>query len=482
MESALTPSKAGETTAAHCERVRDLGSGTSFVARTRDGRLLAVQRFPTTPTLLLRAEQLQGLWHPNVARVREATREGEFVRVATDFVEGSMLRDVSADGGGFGLPLDVVLRILVDALNGLSALHAYADKAKVPLRLFHGNVGPGSLVIGRDGVSRLVSVLWPESAHPSPRLVPYLAPERLLGKRADARADLYGVGAILWEALSGERLFSPDAAAILAKHAAGAVPRARVPSKEDWASGLIDVAARALASSPGARFASAADMAGELRKIARARLALPARVAALLKESEESPLSLVEVEPGSVPPVPPAKAPAPIAIEIAAPRAPPLPPRAVTTPRPVPAPSLAAPLPPAPEASVEIPEPVEPGIVEARPRRRKGIVWAVVGACLLVLVLAAAGALRGSPAPVPPSPPPATARLPEVVPAPVPLVAEAIAAPPIPPPAADPALVDPPPAPSKAEPPRAQPAPRASVAPSVPHPPSSSSQYDPLGI
>src|ERR1019366_9564225 len=103
----------------------------------------------------------------------------------------------------------------------------------------------------------------------------YLAPEILLGdESADARADVYGVGAMLWEALSGKPLFAnTQASAIVTSLLSGRIPRATVPEASPWAAPLVEVEARAMSADPEKRFGSAASLAAELRRVAGAKLA-----------------------------------------------------------------------------------------------------------------------------------------------------------------------------------------------------------------
>src|SRR4029077_3405665 len=107
----------------------------------------------------------------------------------------------------------------------------------------------------------------------------YLAPELHAGAPYDARADVFGGGVLLLEALSGGRLFPEgDSVAILARLRSAGLAPAAVPNKAPWAKGLVGVAAKALAVSPEDRWSTAAEMAAEIRKVAGLRLA-PAAVA-----------------------------------------------------------------------------------------------------------------------------------------------------------------------------------------------------------
>jgi serine/threonine protein kinase len=276
------------------------------------------------------ARRMATLEHPNVGRLRDVVIRSEDVLVVADFVDGVRWSELSA--AAERPSLEVALRVLIDALSGLSALHNLRDAKREPLKLFHAELTPECIIVGPDGVARIVSACRVKSARARPGRggSAYLAPEILLeDDSADARADVYSAGVMLWEALSGRPLFpNTQPSAIVTHLLSGRVAKATVPEAQPWAQPLADVATRALSVDPGRRFPSAAALAAELRRIAGLKLPPPARVAGLVKatfgeairkrrealergEVEEStgheiPVVLESDRPSSVPtPVPP---------------------------------------------------------------------------------------------------------------------------------------------------------------------------------
>lgn len=228
------------------------------------------------------AKRIATLEHPNVARIRDVIIAGDDVSVVCDYVDGARWSDLTAAEPR--PPLEAALRVLVDVLTGLSALHNLRDAKREPLKLVHGELSPECIVVGIDGTARVVSParLRSATARPGQSGSAYLAPEILLAdESADARADVYGVGVILWELLSGRALFpNMQPAAIVTQLLSGRVPLATIPEGHAWAAPLAGLAARALSADPSKRFPSAAAMAAEIRRIAGPRLAPPSRVAA----------------------------------------------------------------------------------------------------------------------------------------------------------------------------------------------------------
>jgi len=225
------------------------------------------------------ARRIATLASPNVARVRDVNLRGDDVVVVSELVEGESL---AAMWPPSKLPLEIALRVIVDVLAGAGALHNLRDAKQQPMKLVHGEIAPATIVLGLDGVARLL--------HAAARCAPgapaeaastgYLAPEVAAGDAIDARADVFSAGVLLWEALTGARLFGEsDPAAVAKRVRAGAVPPATVSDKTPWAKGLVAVASKALAAEPDDRWATAAAMSAELRKAAGLKLA-PASTAA----------------------------------------------------------------------------------------------------------------------------------------------------------------------------------------------------------
>lgn len=288
-------------------------------AAMRDGReLVVVQRFTkaTRPpaakdadadaegvayvaadamAILLRdARCLAKNWHPNVVRVRHVDLLGSELVIATELVDGVTLQDLVALARATRrgdadpvLPLPVLARIVVDVLGGLHGLHGLRDGMNAPLGVFHGELCPANVVIGKDGVARVAHAFRPRPVKIGPRSegIGHASPEALAGEAAqDARADLYSVGAILWEGLTGKRLFEDaDPARVAQRQREEDLPRPALPAGSPFAR-LADVAMRALAFDPALRYRTASEMATDIRRVAGTRLAPGSAVAQTVGE------------------------------------------------------------------------------------------------------------------------------------------------------------------------------------------------------
>lgn len=233
---------------------------------------------PARDALAEDAKRLETFRHPNLPHIRDVSRAGADLLVATEFVEGELiggLRDAAKEAGKL-LPIDVGIRSVVDVLAALSALHGME---KTPM--VHGDVGPQTILLGFDGVTRLLRPYRGRilAALADGSSVQYLAPEQLRTGKGSARADLYPVGVLLWEVLSEKRLFDGVTREGRLARATAPLPKAAPHDDAAWAAPLAAVAERALASDPQSRYGSAAEMAAAVRLVVRSKLAMPPRVA-----------------------------------------------------------------------------------------------------------------------------------------------------------------------------------------------------------
>lgn len=219
---------------------------------------------PDALTMAVDEARLGGLVHhkslvPIVDVVRE---DGETVLVC-EYVHGPSLAELMAimKRRGEKLPTPVAVALVASVLEGLEALHDARDPEGHPLRVVHRDVSPHNVLVAPDGTAKLSD--FGIATHALKRhatldgqvrgKATYMAPEQLAGKAVDARADLFAVGVMLWELLTGARLF-----ANIDDDRPAEAPR---PSDRGAGTSALDeVVARALTTSREARFESASLM------------------------------------------------------------------------------------------------------------------------------------------------------------------------------------------------------------------------------
>lgn len=213
--------------------------------------------------------------HANVVGVLDVEEHAGEVALVMEYVEGATLAEIR-DAVGI-LPLPVAAQVILGVARGLHAAHETVDLAGAPLLLVHRDVSPHNVLVGLDGVSRIsdfgVATALGELAGErsrSPALcgkAGYIAPEYLRTLRGDRRADVFSLGVVAWESLTGRRLFrGPTDFQTLEQ-----VLNAEIPAPSSVHAALppaLDaVIFRALARDPDRRFESAQTFAQAFREV-----------------------------------------------------------------------------------------------------------------------------------------------------------------------------------------------------------------------
>lgn len=260
-------------------------------------------------TLLDEARLASRIRHPNVVPTLDLVNEGGEVFVVMEYVDGESLARLfrSAIRAGQALPLPVCSAILGDLLLGLHAAHEALDDRGEPLSIVHRDVSPQNVLVGLDGIARVVdfgvakaaSRLQTTSEGQLKGKLAYMSPEQLELKVCDRRADIFAVGVLAWELCTGRRLFSADSPAqTMAKVLSGEVmPPSKVVASLPKA--LDAVVLRALARDPAERFDTALEMAEALHEAIPRAAALEVRhwvKAALGSQMEERAKRLAAIE------------------------------------------------------------------------------------------------------------------------------------------------------------------------------------------
>jgi serine/threonine-protein kinase len=208
--------------------------------------------------------------------------------IVLDLVVGVTLKAAiayeTARPGSVGRAL--LLEWIAQAADGLEDAHRAAAPDGTPLRVVHRDVSPTNILVGADGRARICDFGVAHAILRSSRTATgallgkfgYMAPEYVSDSRAvDHRADVFGLGIVLWEALTQQRLFAATSPEEMRKRLIDPVPP---PSRFDPSidRALDEATLRALARDPDARWQSAGALASAIRD--RAGRAPPARDAA----------------------------------------------------------------------------------------------------------------------------------------------------------------------------------------------------------
>jgi serine/threonine protein kinase len=225
--------------------------------------------------LLDEARLAATLHHSNIVQVFEVGRAEGTYFFTMEFVHGRDLRQVFQRAAGV-LPLEHALGIIIEAAAGLHHAHEKRGADGMPLGIVHRDVSPSNLLVGFDGGVKLgdfgiarATLEKQADATSGAGKAPYMSPEQVLGLPLDRRSDIFSLGVILHEVLSGRRLFSGGDAEVMERIAQDEIAPpsalAEVPPEIDR------VVARALARDRAARYATADQLRADLEDCARKR-------------------------------------------------------------------------------------------------------------------------------------------------------------------------------------------------------------------
>ncbi|WP_076972160.1 protein kinase domain-containing protein [Streptomyces sparsogenes] len=359
-------------------RAHDTGLDRVVAVKVMHGEL---GRDPSFRQRFRREAQLAAkLAHPNVVGVHDIGEEpdpggaGEpMPYLVMEFVGGQSLRE-RVERGPVGV--DEALRITGDVLSGLEASHA--------LGIVHRDIKPANVMLTADGRVKVMdfgiarAVQSAESALTGTGTVlgsaPYMAPEQATGGEVDGRTDLYAVGVMLYQLLSGRLPFEDDSVPTLLFKHVYAEPPALAETGVHVSPAVQELVTRALAKTPGERYADAGVMR-ERVEAARTGTAGPPPHQATLPASAVPPAPPVSpwhaastqpARPAATPPGPPAPPtqPAWVAATPPGPLAPPTPS--------APAAFTPAPAPPYAQSASSFPAaPAAPAAFAPAPARRR---------------------------------------------------------------------------------------------------------------
>jgi eukaryotic-like serine/threonine-protein kinase len=214
--------------------------------------------------------------HPNVVSVLDIVALEDELLLVMEYVHGDSLSKLirATNAAHETIPPRIVSSVMSGALSGLHAAHEATSDSGEHLGLVHRDVSPQNIMVGRDGVARVLDFgvakatmrVQTTRAGILKGKIRYMAPEQIQSGPVDRRSDIFAAGVVLWEALTGQSLFDAD-------DVGGTVYRilhdpVTPPSKvtRSVPRAVDEVVLRALGREPKDRFATARDMAAALER------------------------------------------------------------------------------------------------------------------------------------------------------------------------------------------------------------------------
>jgi eukaryotic-like serine/threonine-protein kinase len=270
------PIASGGMASVHVGRMR----GPSGFSRTVAVKRLHPQfaRDPSFVAMLMDEARLAArITHPNVVSVLDVVQTDGELFLVMDFIRGEALGKLARAlrARREVVPPPIAVAILCNALHGLHAAHEVKDENGELLEIVHRDVSPQNVLVGVDGVARIVDFGVAKAGH---RLqttqagelkgkLDYMAPEQIEQKDVTRKVDIYAASVVLWEILAGRRLIDGgDVGSRLMQTLKGGFlrPSALCPT---IGQGLDAVVMRGLARDPAERWPTARQMALELEKV-----------------------------------------------------------------------------------------------------------------------------------------------------------------------------------------------------------------------
>lgn len=214
--------------------------------------------------------------HPNVVPTLDVVASGGELLLVMEYVAGESLSRLirSASSRDEPIPLPIVSAVIGGLLQGLHSAHEAMNELGNPLGVVHRDVSPQNVLVGADGVARVLDFGIAKAAGraattKTPTLkgkIAYMAEEQARSAEVTRRTDVWAAAVVLWEMITRQRLFeAADEIALLTK-----VLTSPIPPPSSVVSGLppeLDaIACRGLCRDPNARFATALEMANALER------------------------------------------------------------------------------------------------------------------------------------------------------------------------------------------------------------------------
>lgn len=203
------------------------------------------------------------LSHPNIVTIFDVGRSGDIAYIAMEFLQGRELRDILNDEKL--LPVDQVIDIVAQVALGLVYAHEHG--------IIHRDIKPSNIMVLRDGHAKITDFGIARMASAAVRTQTgmvlgspkYMSPEQVMGKLTDPRSDIFSLGVMLYEMLTGQPPFLGENVNAIMYQTLNAIPQPPSSLNPTVPDMLNFVVAKALAKDIENRYQSARDMANDLR-------------------------------------------------------------------------------------------------------------------------------------------------------------------------------------------------------------------------
>ncbi len=217
--------------------------------------------------------------HPHLIHAYEAGQDESGAFLAMEYLSGQSYAQLIERVGLDELELPVVLEVLIATLEGLDYVHGLREMSGRHMALVHRDISPSNLFITYTGQVKVLDFGIAKAKLSAVQTqvgvlkgkVSYMSPEQALGGELDARADLYSVGVMLWEALAGRRRWGEAPEAVVVSQLISGKPAASPGAVERGLPALAEeICLKAMAFDAADRFQTAGELRAALEGLAAA--------------------------------------------------------------------------------------------------------------------------------------------------------------------------------------------------------------------
>ena len=234
---------------------------------------------PELVTMFLDELALAGsVKHRNLVETVEVVSTDDDLCLVMEYVEGETVSKLvrACREQGVSIPIPIVAGIVCGALQALHAVHEATDASGKSLEIVHRDVSPQNIVVGVDGIARLLDFGVAKAAVRLQQTrsgelkgkIAYMAPEQLERHEVTKLTDLYAMAIVLWEMLAGRRLFEAETEGQLVRKVLEGTQEPPSKSRAEIPATVDAVVMRALARSTADRYSSARHFAGAIESAA----------------------------------------------------------------------------------------------------------------------------------------------------------------------------------------------------------------------
>jgi len=208
--------------------------------------------------------------HPNIVQIYDLGRIGESYFIAMEYIFGRDMRRIipKADALGIPFPMVYALKIASSVCEGLYYAHARTDLYGTALNIVHRDVTPENIFVSFDGTVKVLDFGIAKAANQIEQTrageikgkLSYMSPEQCMGKPLDNRSDLFSLGTVLYEWLTGFKLFTGDSEVAILKSITEGKIYAPSYFKADIPEGVEMILMKALEKDRERRYQTAWDM------------------------------------------------------------------------------------------------------------------------------------------------------------------------------------------------------------------------------